>query len=365
MQPHTHPRPATPDRLPYGIQDLNHAAVRRIPRAGPIRCFIKGCGYLLRPPTRDRGTGYLCPVHEVFCHRSGTYRYADPRRNLLVDVDFFANNIIGHAAKFETHRFGNENSEDAVTWAVFRSFQKAGLLHELVRLATGQRVTREPQLFLWGIRVEESHVAESMCPLLLLAQAKMEAKLPVARPKTEPDIMLFQPGKYLVLIEAKLTSPNPVYVKGPRKSPRDLTLGELLSIYHDPTLQVLDYQAACTKDRIAYQLWRNTIFAEQMARLDGPNTKAFHANLVREGFEEATAAEFHTLFTPQFKDRFRRIMWEQIYGIALKHGPKLSRLCLYLESKTAGLTQAFAIPSRANVNAHLCMAPGRETIAPE
>ena len=63
-------------------------------------------------------------------------------------------------------------------------------------------------------------------------------------------------------------------------------------------------------------------------------------NLVREGYEEAGATEFHGLVRPEFTDRFQRITWEEIYRMCVSDG-RLSRLCRYLETKTAGLVQAF------------------------
>ena len=99
-------------------------------------------------------------------------------------------------------------------------------------------------------------------------------------PLTEPDIALWLPGRYLILIEAKFTSPNTHYKRGPRSNSSSLTLDELLEIYQSPELQTLDYVAAQRSNRVHYQLWRNMIFAEWMAKLDHPNTEAFHVNLV-------------------------------------------------------------------------------------
>ena len=42
----------------------------------------------------------------------------------------FAERIVGHPFKYESHRLGAENSEDALSRNVFRSLQEAGcLLH--------------------------------------------------------------------------------------------------------------------------------------------------------------------------------------------------------------------------------------------
>jgi hypothetical protein len=146
----------------------------------------------------------------------------------------------------------------------------------------------------------------------------------------------------LILIEAKFTSPNTTYERGPRKDAQSLTLDELLEIYHDPSLQILNYGKASTAAQVHYQLWRNMTFSEWMAREDHFKTKAFHVNLVREGFEKASAAEFHRLVNPDFGDRFRRLTWESIHRL-FSGDSALETMCRYLETKTAGLVRAFRL----------------------
>jgi hypothetical protein len=90
------------------------------------------------------------------------------------------------------------------------------------------------------------------------------------------------------------------------------------------------------------------VFSEWMAREDHPVTKAYHVNLVRRGYERASAAEFHDLLKPEFQDRFRRITWEQIYHLYAAN-PRLSTLCRYMETKTAGLVRAFHLEGQ-NLN---------------
>jgi hypothetical protein len=94
--------------------------------------------------------------------------------------------------------------------------------------------------------------------------------------------------------------------------------------------------------QVHYQLWRNMTFSEWMAREDHPQTKAFHVNLVRKGFEKASAAEFQRLLNPAFRDRFRRLTWEGIYRF-FAGDPALETMRRYLETKTAGLVRAFNI----------------------
>lgn len=334
----------SPHDLPYGVALIDPKRSRCSKRSRRVACFVKSCTHQLRSPTRQRGSGDACPVHGIYCHRTGTYRYADERKNLIVDADFFMTHLRHHPSKFESHRFGHENSEDAVTWNVFRSFQKGELLQKIAALATGRKVTQEPELYLWGLRIEHDKVGQECEEGLANARKRFESHLPVNRPLTEPDIMLYEPGAYLVLIEAKFTSANGIYKKGPRRRSSDLTLEELLSIYSDPALTCLDCKLASSRKQVAYQLWRNMIFAEWIAREDGCGTEPYHANLVRQGLEVQSAAEFHTLLSPDRRHCFRQITWEQIYQIAKDNCRELDRLCRYMEDKTASLARAFQIP---------------------
>ena len=333
---------ATPPRFPFGIDDLNPDPSRQPGDPSLARCYVRGCPHILTRPARGK-RGRACPEHGIYCHRSctgGTYSYADASRNIIAGIDWFRQRILRHPFKYESHRMGQERSEDAVSWNVFRSLQEARRLSDFVRLATGEAHSAEPQLFLWGIRLTDD--AFDAWPLLIASRQRFESKLPVDRPQTEPDIALHLPGKYLILIEAKFTSPNTYYLRGPRKDKSSLTLDELLSIYDEPDQRILNRDAARAADRVFYQLWRNMVFAEWMARFDSPGTRAYHLNLVRSGYEQATAKEFAGLITAGFEDRFGQITWEQIHGWSTGD-ERLSTMCEYLRTKTAGLTKAFSI----------------------
>jgi hypothetical protein len=326
--------------LPFGTHTLDPRAVCLGTNPRRVRCYVRGCGRILQTPTRYY-KGEPCPEHGIRCHYSSygaTYSYADVRQNAIVSPDLLTTRIIGHPFKFESHRLGSERSEDMLSWNVFRSLQEAGCLGMLARAITGDTTPIEPYLYLWGICLTDD--ACDPWDLLIAARNRFESNLPVVRPLTEPDIAIHLPGRYLILIEAKFTSANMTYNRGPRKDAQSLTLKELLEIYHDPILRILDHDQARSASQVHYQLWRNMLFSEWMARKDHPATKAYHVNLVRRGYERASAAEFHDLVKPDFQDRFRRITWEQIYRMALADGG-LSRLCRYIETKTAGLVRAF------------------------
>ncbi len=328
--------------LPYGTKDLDPRAICVSQSPRRVRCFVRGCKRIVETPTRYTKS-QPCPDHGIFCHFSSggaTYSYADVRRNAIVSPDLLARRIVHHPFKYESHRLGAERSEDMLTWNVFRSLQEAGCLSQFARAITGDTCTVEPFLYLWGICLTEDDF--DPWDLLIAARERFESNLPVVRPLTEPDIGIVLPGRYLILIEAKFTSPNTSYQRGGRANPQSLTLKELLGIYQEPSLRILDHARAAARPQVHYQLWRNMVFSEYMAKKDHPKTKAFHVNLVRRGFERGSAQEFHGLLHPEFKNRFRRITWESIYSLCVRN-PALSRLCRYMEIKTAGLVRAFKI----------------------
>ena len=322
-------------RDPYGLAELDRK-IRRCKKTGRIKCPVRGCRHWLRPPKRaPKSAGEPCPEHGVVSHTS-TYSYADYRRNLVVDGFFFDQHIRYHPFKYEAHRFGSEKSEDALTWNVLRGLQTTNALGEVAALALGRRYRQEPRLFLWGLEI----MADAVEPwdLLIKARERFESDLPVNRPLTEPDAALFLPGSYLILIEAKFTSHNPVYRRD-RTKLLDLTLGQLIHIYQDPGLQFLDYEEAGQRDEIHYQLWRNLIFSEYMAKLDSPQTIGMVVNLVRSGTEHDACWPVLSLMHPPFRDRFEQLSWEDLYAIAERSGA--SSIIRYMQNKTAGLKPAF------------------------
>lgn len=327
--------------MPYGIAELEaevHFDRQREKRK--VKCFVRGCHRWLVPPGR-KNQGDTCPEHGIRCHVSGrspTYSYRDPSRNIIAGRHDFTSKLLLHPFKFESHRLGSERSEDALTWNVFRSLWENKKLASLARLFTGEIVDAEPQLFLWGISLD----TYEPWPLLIATRRRFEQGLPSGRPFTEPDIALYLPGRYLVLVEAKFCSPNTYYVSGFRKSPADLTQAELIHRYWDRSLRIVDPDAASDAGRVPQQLWRNMVFAEYMAGLADHGTRAYHVNLVRDSFETQIEGEFHDLLHPEFSDRFRRSTWEQLF-LSVCTSSNLEVAATYLRNKTAGLRPAFRI----------------------
>lgn len=323
------------DWLPYGLFELHPTLITDPGPPLRVRCCVKDCDRFLTPPSRSYA-GEVCKKHGLRTHRSSTYSYVRPERNIILARDT-ALRIARHPFKWEC-RFQLEKSEDAVVFNLFRSFMEARHLNYLARYLTGLSDEREPELYLWGIRQDE---ALAPFNLLIAARERFEKRLPVERPMTEPDIMLYLPGCYLILIEAKLCSPNPFYAHGPRKDEQSLTLAELIDIYTTPALRYLDREQARQTERVYYQCWRNVVFSEWMSQADGLGTTAYFCNLTRRGCENDTFAAFAQLVRPEFRGRITHASWEDLFVIAALAGGKLGLLQEYMLRKTAHFRPVF------------------------
>lgn len=320
-------------KLPYGINDVDHVKPAR--NSTHVECYVRGCENVLEMPRRGfKGT--VCQDHGIRCHKSSTYSYADASRNVIADHWEFSNKLLKHPFKFESHRMGLEKSEDVLSWNVFKTIHSHGLLKEFSEHLVGRSFSVEPQLFLWGINMETYEAWD----MLIAARNRFESSLPVKRPLTEPDIAIYVPGQIVILIEAKFTSVNPVYKTGVRASSQSLTLEELVGIYQDPSLNTLDLARAKVASQIHYQLWRNMVFAEWMARLDGNQVDHQVVNLVCDLAEKQSVHEFRRFIKPAKENALMRCTWESIHSWSRQHS-KLMMLSKYMEQKTASLKPAF------------------------
>lgn len=324
--------------MPYGLQEVNPVLVSKEDK---IRCCVAACEHFLMPPRRGQA-GEVCPDHGVYTHRSGTYTYPkqEAEKNIIEDRPLF-NKLNNHPFKFES-RCQNECSEDAVSYNVMASYKKAGLLHELVHTITGQEVQeKDVKLYLWGIDTDSQKPWE----MLIAARNRFERGLPQGRPFSEPDIMLRTPDHFII-VEAKLTSPNSYVAPGEnRKSPISLTHEEVLTRYDTSDLffrrSTLNLEQAKTRP-FPQQLLRYWQLGEWM-RFMADVPQFWLVNLTRMCHEVQSQDDFRALLHPNDRERFQVLSWEQIYHMTMPHRHQLSRLRTYLENKTVGLRQCFAL----------------------
>ena len=96
-------------------------------------------------------------------------------------------------------RIARDNSEDAVTWNVFRYLDKQNLLPDFLSKTSGKKIRRS-ELILW------SYSPQDKANWSWLSKARLEFGETIAR-GSEPDIIILT-DKVLYFVEAKLTATN-------------------------------------------------------------------------------------------------------------------------------------------------------------
>jgi len=280
-------------------------------------------------------------------------------RNFPIERAFLEKHSLRELEKAETHRLGYENAEDALTWNVFAGLLAAGALRRAAEALTGRTVDGDPELWLWGHRVDLKEGFGPLFPPLARVRKRLE---PDVHPfSTEPDIMLMIPGKLLVLIEAKFTSGNSLAIeKEAKDGEKPKTLKGLLKKY----LPEATDPGAVIPSRVSNpfhgQLFRNIVFAQAMARepeMAGADWAVI--NLVSDtqrnlavrvlsptlgepitSFNDPTPA-VHSWLKEKDRPRFRFSSWEKLHAGVIKGHSKLGAVDAYLRGKSAHLKPAF------------------------
>jgi hypothetical protein len=324
----------------YEVRDFDPAVVALLIARAPeaidehgMMCPLRGHGghwLRWRDGKRLQGTE-LHAEPAVRFHASPTYVLSERDENLIVGRDVLGAALAG--GKAETQRLGHENSEDALSWNVFRALQEAGALRLATTALQGVNPTEEPELYLWGQRLQATDVQP--WPGLARARAELE---PGLKQQTEPDICLYLPGWGWLFVEAKFGSPTGVARSEPylevwrtryRKSCADLFIWSALN------------EAAATD--VPEQLLRNAAFARYLAR-EGEH--AVVVALVREAETSAIEERFRR-FCATNTVEFRQGTWESIYRLLPADEPELKTLRAYLKNKTLNLRPAFRLDEQA------------------
>jgi hypothetical protein len=171
-----------PSPAPFGVAELCFR--------GRNACPVRGC--VEASP---------CPTHHVGVHatRGGcTYVYDEPWRNLLWrDTEDQARLTAILHGKRES-RMGHEHSEDAITWNVFRFFERHACLSPVIRTICPSP-NDEPLTVFWtthdGCLWEPYRRCSDQIPERVSA-------------RSESDLIFLWERKLLVVVEAKFRSPN-------------------------------------------------------------------------------------------------------------------------------------------------------------
>jgi hypothetical protein len=219
----------------FGHADFDLSRVGPASPSCPVRDCSEPLVKLLYGKQHDRKrapkerTKSWCPIHGIRLH-SGTFVYWNgpnaqkkaQLRNFIVEPDLAGDIAMKPGAKAEAHRLGYEMSEDALSWNVFVSLAVAGKLKKAGEWFTGRRLSSEPELYLWGKRIDPIDVKNNERGTYEALQGVRDnLEVGIKRFVTEPDIMLVVKDEMVICIEAKFGSGNSLAHEGTIKDGND------------------------------------------------------------------------------------------------------------------------------------------------
>lgn len=323
------------DSAPYGVGDLAPDVASgysngTLVRETEIKCCVRDCPHWVRRRRvgQSKAEGLYCPLHEISISTTPTYIFKDHQRNFIV-----GRSLLGQVKKVESWRLGHETSEDAVSWNVFVGLLLAGGLSDCFELLTGSAALTEPELYLWGNRIQRTE-APAVCRQLGEVRQELESGTGIP---TEPDVILRVPGQALVLVEAKFGSPNGRFVG---KEERFGSVSDYLSRYSTKQGQLdplnREWISAQPSEQILEQLCRNAIFATWLST-DGESPHV--VNLVSASSEPSIEEEFGRHLRPGVLT-FHRRTWDDIARLPIMAEDAAVPLRAYLDNKTLRLRKA-------------------------
>lgn len=181
----------------YGLSNLKTKIMVSKDR---VECPVINCNCIV-----SKQTDVFRPLEQFFCEEHkiyispSTFEYKNWQENILwkskEDLD-----LLHSIFKVKREgRFQRDNSEDALTWNVFRFLEKNGLLTDYVQQVYNVDILN-PRLIYWSYSQEE----KTTFSLLSNARENFEKN---PKKGSEPDIIILA-DNYLLIIEAKLNALN-------------------------------------------------------------------------------------------------------------------------------------------------------------
>jgi hypothetical protein len=304
-----------------------------------VECPVLGCKNTVnRKRRKDKdGKDFTCEKHRIIITPS-TFIYQDLESNLICRDDIsLINKIL--LTKRES-RLKNENSEDTVTWNVFRYLEKESLLLQWLNTITNE-THHKAEIMYW------SYCNNSKGTYPLLEKARLEFGENVNQ-GSEPDIIIKTDNKNLYLIEAKLFSSNKTSGSGEALTKRKENSKNYKSggnnlfknIFTSSYEEIIQYQK--------YELMRFWLLGYWMAKTE--NLKFSLINLVLDKNEKEIESDFGKHIIQNESKKFYRHTWESIYYFIKENGVENNyqeTILNYFENKTSGYNSSGILKEKA------------------
>lgn len=301
-----------------------------------VECPVKGCSEKVERQREffKREGRFRCPKHNIYISPS-TFEYQSELDNLLwkdkVDLDLFEKI---KKVKRES-RIVRDNSEDAITWNVFRFLEKNNLICNFLQHEINLKDSNAEVIY-WGYSQPQGGVWD------YLQKAREEFEL-VPSKGSEPDIIIA--GKTLTIIEAKFgagnkTTPSKPYVEEKYVAGGGGWWEKVFSS---------DFNTVAVKCK-KYELSRFWLLGTWMASQLNLNFKLISLTLSNQD------RDIENTFKKHIKEdnsrTFKRITWEQIFEYISNSGfsgHDKETMIRYFKNKTIGydsngnLKRAFSV----------------------
>ncbi len=319
----------------FGLKDLKPVI---IVTEDSVECPVKNCAKIVARQRKSFKTSdeFMCPDHRIYISPS-TFEYRDMFDNLLwneqADRDLL-NRIIG--TKQES-RLARDNSEDALTWNVFRFLEKSSLLSGFLGTLVKHPI-RNCEVFYWSYSQSQNYV----WPSFKKAREEFET---VPEKGSEPDLII-KSDEDLFFIEAKLAATNNTV---PRSDDSEVRrkYEHGGNNWHQKVVRS-DFRTVAVTNK-KYELLRLWLLGSWVAQRLGLNFYLF--NLVPSKREVGIKGIFRKNIKESSNRTFFRITWESIYRFILDSKVNVQdrkTVLRYFENKSIGykdgvLQKAFSI----------------------
>lgn len=302
-----------------------------------VECPVIGCNQKIERQriVFKRKEIFKCPNHNIFISPS-TFGYQNETDNMLWtdDGDMALFNQIKKVKR--ESRISQDNSEDAVSWNIFRYLEKNNLLPTFLQDVVGIDEV-SPEIIYWSYSQSENKLWS------LLKKGREEFEL---RPDkgSEPDLFILG-EKSLIIIEAKFgasnkTTPSKLYVEDKYVSGGQSWWNE---VFHS------DFTTLAVQNK-RYELARFWLIGSWMAKQYGLDFYLINLTLSKQ--ESNIEQSFKEHIIEDNSKNFKRITWEEIYNFIIDTPTtelEKEKMLDYYENKSIGydregnLLKAFSI----------------------
>lgn len=267
-----------------------------------VECPVMECDKKVRRRRKgDKdGSRFKCPKHKISISPS-TFIYESESENMLW-YNEKDQELLDNIKKVKREcRFEHDNSEDAVSWNIFRFLERNNMVDDFLEKKFKIPVGNYKVIY-WSYSQEESHSFSELDKARILFGEEICKS-------SEPDIII-KADKALFFIEAKLTADNETPAKKDIdktiKNPKHYTTGGNNWFKH---VFMSDYEKIVRIQK--YELLRFWLIGTWIAKQ--LNLHFYLVNLVLADRQKNIETIFrkHTNETPDRK--FLRITWEDIY----------------------------------------------------